>query len=1197
MHPLRKGSVILTQLESNSSLANIFGGPGFESLSHGRQGPLLVANRGEIAIRIIRAAHELGMKAISIYSHEDRLSMHRYKADESYQIGEQGEYSPVGAYLAIDEIVKIAKQRGVSAIHPGYGFLSENAEFAAKVEAAGIAFVGPTAATITACGDKTKARDLAIKAGVPVVPGTDGPIATFEEAEDFIEKYGFPVIIKAAMGGGGRGMRVVRDAASLPHLFERAQSEALAAFGDGTVFIERFVDKPRHIEVQLLADGEGNVIHLYERDCSVQRRHQKVVEMGPALNLPEEVRQAMLEDAVKLAKASNYRNAGTAEFLVDQQNRHYFIEINPRIQVEHTVTEEITGVDLVSSQIRIALGETLKELKLSQESIILRGVAIQCRVTTEDPLRNFQPDTGRIEVYRSPAGQGVRLDGGPGYGGAVITPFYDSLLVKCTCTGRDFDAARRKVLRALTEFRVRGLKTNIPFIIKLLTHPTFVFGGRIWTTFIDDTPELIAGAYSQSRGQKLLRYLGELVVNGSRVKGQVGYPTLQTQVQIPTLPGIPKERSATPCQTGWRNVLLEKGPKGFCQAVRAHKGALIMDTTWRDAHQSLLATRVRTIDMARIATTTSHALQGAFALECWGGATFDVAMRFLWEDPWDRLTTLRKLVPNIPFSMLLRGANAVGYTSYPDNLIYAFCKKAVEHGVDIFRVFDSLNYEENLRLGIDAVVKAGGVAEGAISYTGDVSDPNRKKYDLAYYLDLTDKLVADGIHILGIKDMAGLLKPRAATMLVGGIRKRHPDLVIHVHTHDTAGTGVASMLACYEAGADIVDVAVDSMSGLTSQPSLGALVAALEGTDRDTGLHFDKVQAINSYWEQVRLLYSCFDPGLKSGDSGVYLHEMPGGQYTNLLFQSQQLGLGDAWIEVKKAYATANRLCGDIVKVTPSSKVVGDLAQFMVSQKLTEQEVIDRAEELSFPTSVLEYYQGYLGEPPYGFPEPLRTRILEAKGLQKVEGRPGANMPPLDLEGLKGDLVEEYGEKSVRDVDVISAALYPKVYEEFRHAQDIWGDLSVLPTQYFLTPLKVGEEFSFELDQGKKLFIKLMAIGPLNEATGKRDVFFLLNGEARVVAIQEEVTEKSGGGGSKPSRAQADSRDKSQVGAPMSGVVVEVRVEPGSEVKVGDPIVVMSAMKMETIVNATVAGTVGDVLVKPGESLNAGDLIAKIDKK
>ncbi|KAJ3365721.1 pyruvate carboxylase [Kappamyces sp. JEL0680] len=1106
--------------------------------------------------------------------------MHRYKADESYQIAPHGEVTPVGAYLNIDRIIQIAKQRGVSVIHPGYGFLSENAEFARRVESEGIAF--------------TKARALAQKVNVSVVPGS-GAILSLEQATQFIQEYGLP----AAFGGGGRGMRVVRDMETFPQLYDRAVSEALSAFGNGTVFLERFIERPRHIEVQLLADQYGNVIHLFERDCSVQRRHQKVVEMGPALNLPASVRANILADAVKLAKAVGYRNAGTAEFLVDNQNRYYFIEINPRIQVEHTVTEELTGVDLVSSQIQIALGASLESLGLTQDKITCRGYAIQCRVTTEDPSRNFQPDTGRIEVYRSPAGNGVRLDGGPGYSGAIISPYYDSLLVKCTCLGRDFEATRRKMICALTEFRVRGLKTNIGFVIKLLRHPTFVMGGTVWTTFIDDTPELFANAVSGNRGQKLLRYLADMSVNGTKVVGQSGLPLLQSDLVMPSFTGLSKETLATPCTEGWRNILVQKGPEAFCAAVRAHKGLLLMDTTWRDAHQSLLATRVRTIDIARIAKETSHVFKGLFALECWGGATFDVSMRFLSECPWERLKTLRALVPNIPFQMLLRGANAVGYTSYPDNVIYEFCKKAVECGVDVFRVFDSLNYDENLVLGCDAVRKAGGVVEAAISYTGDVSDPKRQHYNLDYYLQLTDKLVAAGIHILAIKDMAGLLKPKAATLLVSSIRKRYPDLVIHVHTHDTAGTGVASMIACAEAGADVVDAAIDSMSGLTSQPSMGAIAGAVAGSELDTGLDADHIYSINSYWEQIRLLYSCFDPNVKSSDSTVYLHEMPGGQYTNLLFQSQQLGLGAQWQEIKKAYRVANKLCGDITKVTPSSKVVGDFAQFLVAQKLTEQDIHDKADSLSFPQSVLEYFQGYLGQPPYGFPEPLRTNILAARRLPKIEGRPGKSMPPLDLWSLKASLQEQWGADAIKPEDVISAALYPQVFEAFRSSLDQYGDLSSLPTRYYLTPLKVGQEFQFELDKGKTLIIKLVAIGPLHEETGARDVYFSMNGEARVVSIVDTVTNASSGTTSQLARRpKADAKNKGEVGAPMhqSGVVVDVRVAVGRAVKVGDPLAVMSAMKMETIITATIAGTIDQVAVANNDSLSAGDLIVIIKK-
>jgi len=822
-------------------------------------------------------------------------------------------------------------------------------------------------------------------------------------------------------------MRVVRNQEEFKDAFDRAKSEAKSAFGDPTVFIERFLDRPRHIEVQLLADGQGNCVHLFERDCSVQRRHQKVVEVAPAHNLDDKVRQAILADAVKIAKTANYRNAGTAEFLVDREGRHYFIEINPRLQVEHTITEEITGIDIVGAQIQIAAGATLADLGLTQETIQKRGSAIQCRITTEDPSQNFQPDTGKIEVYRSAGGNGVRLDASSGFAGAQITPHYDSLLVKVTCRGASYEVTRRKMLRALVEFRIRGVKTNIPFLFRLLTHEAFA-SANTWTTMIDDTPELFNLVTSKNRAQKLLAYLGDMAVNGSSIKGQVGEPGLKDDIAIPafTDPKDPsKALDATlPCQEGWRNIIVNEGPEAFAKAVRAYKGTLIMDTTWRDAHQSLFATRLRTIDMVNIAKETSHVLKNAFSLECWGGATFDVAMRFLYEDPWERLRKLRKLVPNIPFQALIRGANAVGYTSYPDNAIYEFSKKAVENGLDIFRVFDSLNNLDSLALGIDAAKKAGGVAEGTICYTGDVANPKKHpKYTLEYYINLTDELVKIGIHVLGIKDMAGLLKPVAAKMLIGAIRQKYPDLPIHVHSHDTAGIALSSMLACAEAGADVVDVAIDSMSGLTSQPSMGALVTSLEQTGLGAGIRHEDIQNLNLYWTQVRQLYQCFEANVKASDSSVFDHEMPGGQYTNLMFQSQQLGLGSQWNEIKTAYIQANKLCGDIVKVTPSSKVVGDLAQFMVANKLDFKEVEEKADKLDFPSSVIEYFQGMLGKPPGGFPEPLRTKVIRDR--KRIDGRPGADLPPVDLQKIKKDLSKKYG-KAMGSTDALSYAMYPK---------------------------------------------------------------------------------------------------------------------------------------------------------------------------
>ncbi|KAH1394353.1 hypothetical protein KXX50_003475 [Aspergillus fumigatus] len=1115
---------------------------------------ILVANRGEIPIRIFRTAHELSLQTVAIYSYEDRLSMHRQKADEAYMIGHRGQYTPVAAYLAIDEIVKIAQEHGVHLIHPGYGFLSENAEFARKVENAGIVFVGPTPETIEALGDKVSARQLAIKCGVPVVPGTPGPVERYEEVKAFTDTYGFPIIIKAAFGGGGRGMRVVRDQADLRDAFERATSEARSAFGNGTVFVERFLDRPKHIEVQLLGDNHGNVIHLFERDCSVQRRHQKVVEIAPAKDLPNDVRDRILADAVKLAKTVNYRNAGTAEFLVDQQNRYYFIEINPRIQVEHTITEEITGIDIVAAQIQIAAGATLEQLGLTQERISTRGFAIQCRITTEDPANGFRPDTGKIEVYRSAGGNGVRLDGGNGFAGAIISPHYDSMLVKCTCRGSTYEIARRKVVRALVEFRIRGVKTNIPFLTSLLSHPTFI-DGTCWTTFIDDTPELFALIGSQNRAQKLLAYLGDVAVNGSSIKGQIGEPKLKGEIIKPTLlddAGKPIDVSV-PCAQGWKQIIDREGPAAFAKAVRANKGCLIMDTTWRDAHQSLLATRVRTIDLLNIAKETSHAYANAYSLECWGGATFDVAMRFLYEDPWDRLRKLRKAVPNIPFQMLLRGANGVAYSSLPDNAIYHFCKQAKKCGVDIFRVFDALNDVDQLEVGIKAVQAAEGVVEATICYSGDMLNP-KKKYNLEYYLALVDKIVKLNPHILGIKDMAGVLKPQAARLL---------------------------------AGADAVDAATDSMSGMTSQPSVGAILASLEGTEHDPKLNLAHVRAIDSYWQQLRLLYSPFEAGLTGPDPEVYEHEIPGGQLTNLLFQASQLGLGQQWAETKKAYESANDLLGDIVKVTPTSKVVGDLAQFMVSNKLTPEDVVARAGELDFPGSVLEFLEGLMGQPFGGFPEPLRSKAL--RGRRKLDKRPGLYLEPLDLAKIKNQIREKYG--SATEYDVASYAMYPKVFEDYKKFVQKFGDLSILPTRYFLAKPEIGEEFHVELEQGKVLILKLLAIGPLSEQTGQREVFYEVNGEVRQVTVDDNKASVDN-----TARPKADIGDSSQIGAPMSGVVVEIRVHEGSEVKKGDPVAVLSAMKMEMVISAPHSGKVSGLLVKEGDSVDGQDLICKIAK-
>ena len=1143
---------------------------------------------------------------MAVYSYEDRLSMHRQKADEAYVIGKRGQFTPVGAYLAGDEIIKIAKQHDVNLIHPGYGFLSENEDFARKVEEAGLIFVGPTADTINKLGDKVSARTLAMASKVPVVPGTEGPVDKFEDVKSFTDEYGFPIIIKAAFGGGGRGMRVVRDQNSLKDSFERATSEAKSAFGNGTVFVERFLDKPKHIEVQLLGDNTGNVVHLFERDCSVQRRHQKVVELAPAKDLPVAVRDQILADAVKLAKSVGYRNAGTAEFLVDQKNRHYFIEINPRIQVEHTITEEITGIDIVAAQIQIAAGATLEQLGLTQDRISIRGFAIQCRITTEDPANGFSPDTGKIEVYRSAGGNGVRLDGGNGFAGAIITPFYDSMLVKCTCLASTYEVVRRKMLRALVEFRIRGVKTNIPFLGSLLTHPTFI-AGNCWTTFIDDTPELFALIGSQNRAQKLLGYLGDIAVNGSSIKGQIGEPKFKGDIIMPEL--FDKDHklidTSVSCSQGWKNILDKEGPEAYAKAVRANKGCLIMDTTWRDAHQSLLATRVRTVDLLNIAKETSHAYSNCYSLECWGGATFDVAMRFLYEDPWDRLRKMRRAIPNIPFQMLLRGANGVAYSSLPDNAIYHFCEQAKRYGVDVFRIFDALNDIDQLEVGIRAVQKAGGVVEATVCYSGDMLNPN-KKYNLEYYLSLIDKIVKIGTHVIGIKDMAGVLKPKAATLLIGAIREKYPDIPIHVHTHDSAGTGVATYVACANAGADAVDTATDSMSGMTSQPSVGALLASLEGTGLDPGLNGEHVRAIDTYWAQLRLLYSPFEAGLTGPDPEVYEHEIPGGQLTNLIFQASQLGLGTQWAETKKAYEQANDLLGDIVKVTPTSKVVGDLAQFMVSNKFSYQDVQQKAKELDFPGSVLEFFEGLMGQPYGGFPEPLRSDAL--RGRRKLDKRPGLTLEPMDLAKIKKEINEKFG--SASECDVASYAMYPKVFEDYRKFVAKYGDLSVLPTRFFLSRPEVGEEFHVELEKGKVLILKLLAIGPLSENTGLREVFYEMNGEVRQVTVEDKKAAVEN-----VSRPKADSSDSSQVGAPMSGVVVEVRVHNEGDVKKGDPIAVLSAMKMvslisiyrylargankhqqEMVISAPHSGKIGELQVKEGDSVDSQDLVCKIMK-
>lgn len=1140
---------------------------------------VLVANRGEIAIRVFRACTELGIKSVAVYSEQDKMHMHRQKADESYIVGKG--LPPVEAYLNIPELIRVCKENDVDAVHPGYGFLSERSDFAQAVIDAGLRFIGPSPEVVQKMGDKVAARVAAIEAGVPIVPGTDGPVTTKEEALEFCKKHGLPVIFKAAYGGGGRGMRVVRKMEDVEESFQRASSEAKAAFGNGAMFIEKFIERPRHIEVQLLGDKAGNVVHLYERDCSVQRRHQKVVEIAPAPRLPIEIRDKMTEAAVRLARHVGYENAGTVEFLCDESGNFYFIEVNARLQVEHTVTEEITGIDLVQSQIRVAEGMTLPELGYTQDKIVPRGYAIQCRVTTEDPANDFQPNTGRLEVFRSGEGMGIRLDSASAYAGAIISPYYDSLLVKVISHASDLQSSASKMNRALREFRIRGVKTNIPFLLNVLENQKFLHG-VLDTYFIDEHPQLFKFKPSLNRAQKLLNYMGEVLVNGPQT------PLATTLKPALVSPHVPEVPLVTEPPKGLREVLVCEGPEAFAKEVRNRKELLLMDTTFRDAHQSLLATRVRSHDLLQISPYVAHKFNNLYSLENWGGATFDVALRFLHECPWERLEEMRKRIPNIPFQMLLRGANAVGYTSYPDNVVYKFCELAVQTGMDIFRVFDSLNYLPNLILGMEAAGKAGGVVEAAISYTGDVSDPKRTKYDLKYYTNLADELVKAGTHVLCIKDMAGLLKPESARLLITAIRDKHPDIPIHIHTHDTSGAGVASMLACANAGADVVDVAVDSMSGMTSQPSMGAVVASLQGTPLDTNLDLRTVSEYSAYWEQTRTLYAPFEctTTMRSGNADVYLNEIPGGQYTNLQFQAFSLGLGDFFEDVKKAYREANLLLGDIIKVTPSSKVVGDLAQFMVQNDLTADQVLERAEELSFPKSVVEYLQGSIGIPHGGFPEPLRSRVL--KDMPRIEGRPGAELKDLDFDKLKKELQESH--TCVTNRDVMSAALYPQVTNDFLNFREKYGPVDKLDTRIFLTGPKVGEEFDVPLERGKTLSVKALAVSADLKPNGIREVFFELNGQLRAVHILDKEAVKE-----IHVHPKANKSNKSEVGAPMPGTVIDIRVKVGDKVEKGQPLVVLSAMKMEMVVQSPLAGVVKKLEIANGTKLEGEDLIMIIE--
>ncbi len=1139
---------------------------------------VLVANRGEIAIRVFRACTELDIRTVAIYSKEDAGSYHRYKADEAYLVGEGKK--PIEAYLDIEGIIEIAKAHDVDAIHPGYGFLSENIQFAKRCREEGIIFIGPNEDHLDMFGDKVKARHAAMKAGIPVIPGSDGPVGGLEDVVRFAETHGYPIIIKAALGGGGRGMRIVRSKSEVKEAFERAKSEAKAAFGSDDVYVEKLIEKPKHIEVQILGDHEGNIVHLYERDCSVQRRHQKVVEVAPSVSLSDELRQRICEAAVKLMKSVGYVNAGTVEFLVSG-DEFYFIEVNPRIQVEHTITEMITGIDIVQSQILIADGFSLHSPEVGipkQEDIRINGYAIQSRVTTEDPLNNFMPDTGKIMAYRSGGGFGVRLDAGNGFQGAVITPYYDSLLVKVSTWALTFEQAARKMLRNLREFRIRGIKTNIPFLENVVQHPKFL-SGEYDTSFIDTTPELFVFPRRKDRGTKMLTYIGTVTVNGFPGIGKKKKPVFDK-------PRVPKLSETEPIPAGTKQILDERGPEGLVRWIQEQPRVLLTDTTFRDAHQSLLATRVRTIDLLRIAEPTARLLPNLFSLEMWGGATFDVAYRFLKEDPWDRLLKLRERIPNVLFQMLLRSANAVGYKNYPDNVIREFVDKSAQAGIDVFRIFDSLNWVKGMTVAIDAVRQSGKIAEAAICYTGDILDPSRPKYNLDYYKSLAKELEQAGAHILGIKDMAGLLKPQAAYVLISAL-KETVDIPIHLHTHDTSGNGIYTYAKAIEAGVDIVDVAVSSMAGLTSQPSANTLYYALEGTERAPEVDIYGLEQLARYWEDVRKFYQEFESGMNAPHTEVYMHEMPGGQYSNLQQQAKAVGLGDRWDEVKEMYRRVNDLFGDIVKVTPSSKVVGDMALYMVQNNLTEQDIFERGETLNFPDSVVEFFEGYLGQPHGGFPKELQRIIL--KGREPITVRPGELLEPVDFEQIKRELYDKLG-REVTDFDAIAYALYPKVFLEYAETVEKYGDISVLDTPTFLYGMRLGEEIEVEIERGKTLIVKLVSIGQ-PQADGTRVVYFELNGQPREVIIRDESIKAA-----VAERIKADRTNPNHIAATMPGTVVKVLVEKGEKVDKGDHLMVTEAMKMETTVQAPFAGIVKDIYVKSGDAIQAGDLLIELSK-
>ncbi|MDB6168861.1 MAG: cfiB 2 [Verrucomicrobia bacterium] len=1163
---------------------------------------LLAANRGEIAVRIFRAGTELGLRTVAVYAEEDRFCIHRYKADEAYQVG-HGK-GPVAAYLDIASIVAVAREKGAHAIHPGYGFLSENAAFARACEAAGIIWVGPRPELLEMMGDKTAARSLAKKIKVPTLPGTEEPVTDRAVALKAAREIGFPLIIKAAFGGGGRGMRVVHKPADLGALLDEAQAEAERAFGNPAVFLEKYISNAKHIEVQVLGDKHGNVIHLHERDCSVQRRHQKVVEIAPSFGLPKPVIAELCAAAARMAREVRYDNAGTIEFLYDlDRHEWFFIEMNPRIQVEHTVTEVVTGLDLVRAQILIAQGHALHSPEVGmprQADVPCHGYAIQCRITTEDPENKFVPDYGRIVAYRSPGGFGVRLDGGMGYSGAVITPYYDSMLVKVITSGQSYDIALARARRVLSEFRIRGVKTNIPFLENVIAHPLFR-AGQATTSLIDTSPELFTFKPRRDRATKLLNFLGNVVVNGN--PHAKGYRPAKPLPAAP-LPA-PDVRGAPP--PGTRDLLLELGAKKFADWTRRQKRLLVTDTTFRDAHQSLMATRVRTYDLLACAGFLARRAPGLYSLEMWGGATFDTAMRFLNEDPWERLRALRARVPNICFQMLFRGANAVGYTNYPDSVVAGFVKHAAANGMDIFRIFDSLNYLPNLRVAMDAVQETHAVCEAALCYSGDILDGRRDKFTLGYYVKMARELERMGAHMIAIKDMAGLCRPYAAHKLVKTL-KEEIGLPIHFHTHDTSGINSASVLRAADAGVDVVDLATASMSGSTAQPNLNAVVAALEHTPRDTGLDLEALNRFSDYWEQVREYYRPFDTAPKTGSAEVYLHEMPGGQYTNLKEQAASMGVSHRWPEIARAYAEVNQLFGDIVKVTPSSKVVGDMALFLFSRGIKPADVVNLEPGATpFPESVIDMLAGGLGWPDGGWPVPVWRAILGEKRFREAQAkyrsaidaeksrsrkksaRAAADPKAAaeELAGMKKALAEKL-RREPSDDEFYSHLMYPQVFADFARHQRDFGDVSVLPTPAFFYGLRSREEISVSIEEGKMLIIRLVSVGEADK-DGRRSLTYDLNGIAREVFIQDKTVAATA-----KSRPKADLADPLQVAAPIPGLVVVLSTSVGAKVAKGDKLFMMEAMKMQTTIYAPADGIVAELHAAIGDTVESKDLIVKL---